>query len=118
MTTSMCIRWFPEFRGRDKRNYMAMLASHPPRRGAGGGRPVQGPAPPLHDHLMIASPRHQCCKMDDQSGLCSGLLPDDRGNRRLGGIDDSAAADFAAVAKRRQNTILWKATSCDGDRHG
>ena len=69
---------------------------------------------------MIASPCINICKMDTQSGLCSGCF------RTIDEITVWAQADdawrvsiLAAVARRRQEHDPWENDlRCDCDHHG
>jgi hypothetical protein len=69
---------------------------------------------------MIASPCINVCKMDEQTGLCSGCLRKIDEIARWSSIDDSRRlVILAAVAKRRQEHDPWEGDlRCDCDRHG
>ena len=69
---------------------------------------------------MIASPCINVCKMDDQSGLCSGCFRTIEEIAVWARIDDSRRLGIlAAVAKRRQEHDPWEGDlRGDGDRHG
>ena len=69
---------------------------------------------------MVASPCINVCKMDDQTGLCSGCFRTIEEIAAWAGIDDSRRlAILAAVAKRRQEHDPWEGDlRCDCDRHG
>ncbi len=69
---------------------------------------------------MIASPCINVCKMDDQSGLCSGCFRTIEEIAVWARIDDSRRLGIlAAVAKRRQEHDPREGDlRCDGDRHG
>ena len=69
---------------------------------------------------MIASPCINVCKMDEQTGLCSGCLRTIDEIARWSSTDDSRRLSIlAAVAKRRQEHNPWEGDlRCDCDRHG
>ena len=69
---------------------------------------------------MIASPCINVCKMDEQTGLCSGCLLTIDEIARWSSIDDSRRLwILAAIAKRRQEHDPWEGDlRCDCDRHG
>ncbi len=69
---------------------------------------------------MIASPCINVCKMDEQTGLCSGCLRTIDEIARWSSTDDSRRLSIlAAVAKRRQEHDPWEGDlRCDCDRHG
>ncbi len=69
---------------------------------------------------MIASPCINVCKMDDQTGLCSGCFRTIEEIAAWAGIDDSRRlVILAAVARRRQEHDPWEGDlRCDCDRHG
>jgi len=69
---------------------------------------------------MIASPCINVCKMDEQTGLCSGCLRTIDEITTWAGIGDSHRLGIlAAVAKRRQEHDPWEGDlRCDCDRHG
>jgi uncharacterized protein len=69
---------------------------------------------------MIASPCINVCKMDEQTGLCSGCLRTIDEIARWSSIDDSRRLGIlAAVAIRRQEHDPWEGDlRCDCDRHG
>jgi uncharacterized protein len=69
---------------------------------------------------MIASPCINVCKMDEQTGLCSGCLRTIDEIARWSSIDDSRRLSIlAAIAKRRQEHDPWEGDlRCDCDRHG
>ena len=69
---------------------------------------------------MIASPCINVCKMDEQTGLCSGCFRTIDEIARWSSIDDSRRlVILAAVAKRRQEHDPWEGDlRCDCDRHG
>ncbi len=69
---------------------------------------------------MIASPCINVCKMDEQTGLCSGCLRTIDEIARWSSIDDSRRLSIlAAVAKRRQEHDPWEGDlRCDCDYHG
>ena len=69
---------------------------------------------------MIASPCINVCKMDEQTGLCSGCFRTIEEIAAWAGIDDSRRlVILAAVARRRQEHDPWEGDlRCDCDRHG
>ena len=69
---------------------------------------------------MVASPRINVCKMDEQTGLCSGCFRTIDEIAAWAGIDDSRRLSIlAAVARRRQEHDPWEGDlRCDCDRHG
>ena len=69
---------------------------------------------------MIASPCINVCKMDEQTGLCSGCLRTIDEIARWSSIDDSRRLSIlAAIAKRRQEHDPWEGDlRCDCDHHG
>ena len=69
---------------------------------------------------MIASPCINVCKMDEQTGLCSGCLRTIDEIALWSSTDDSRRlAILAAIAKRRQEHDPWEGDlRCDCDRHG
>ena len=69
---------------------------------------------------MIASPCINVCKMDEQTGLCSGCLRTIDEIARWSSIDDSRRLSIlAAIAKRRQEHDPWDGDlRCDCDHHG
>ena len=69
---------------------------------------------------MIASPCINVCKMDAQTGLCSGCLRTIDEIARWSSTDDSRRLSIlAAVAKRRQEHDPWEGDlRCDCDHHG
>ena len=69
---------------------------------------------------MIASPCIKVCKMDEQTGLCSGCCRTIDEIAVWAGIDDARRLGIlAAVARRRQEHDPWEGDlRCDCDRHG
>ena len=69
---------------------------------------------------MIASPCINVCKMDEQTGLCSGCLRTIDEIALWSSTDDSRRLGIlAAIAKRRQEHDPWEGDlRCDCDRHG
>ena len=69
---------------------------------------------------MIASPCINVCRMDEQTGLCSGCFRTIEEIAAWSGIDDSRRLSIlAAVAGRRQEHDPWEGDlRCDCDRHG
>ena len=69
---------------------------------------------------MIASPCINVCKMDEQTGLCSGCLRTIDEIALWSSTDDSRRLSIlAAIAKRRQEHDPWEGDlRCDCDRHG
>ena len=69
---------------------------------------------------MIASPCINVCKMDEQTGLCSGCFRTIEEIAAWAGIDDSCRlAILAAVARRRQEHDPWEGDlRCDCKRDG
>ena len=69
---------------------------------------------------MIASPCINVCKMDEQTGLCSGCFRTIDEIAAWAGIDDSRRLSIlAAVARRRQEHDPWEGDlRCDCDRDG
>ena len=69
---------------------------------------------------MIASPCINICKMDEQTGLCSGCFRTIDEIAAWAGIDDSRRLSIlAAVARRRQEHDPWEGDlRCDCDRDG
>ena len=69
---------------------------------------------------MIASPCINVCKMDEQTGLCSGCFRTIDEIALWSSTDDSRRLSIlAAVARRRQEHDPWEGDlRCDCDRHG
>ena len=69
---------------------------------------------------MIASPCINVCKMDEQSGLCSGCFRTIDEIALWSSTDDSRRLGIlAAVARRRQEHDPWEGDlRCDCERHG
>jgi len=69
---------------------------------------------------MVASPCINVCKMDEQTGLCSGCFRTIDEIAGWAGIDDSRRLGIlAAVAGRRQEHDPWEGDlRCDCERDG